>query len=817
MNRYRRVWVVYRKELIDTLRDRRTLIAMVLVPIVLYPVLMIIIVEALRAESGRRQAEHYSICVPTESQRQWLQGALQREDAEWAAQEQAPRPEEAATGETSDTAESGLRARLRGDQLTIVVAGPEQSLWDLVSDQRCHLGVVVEPPPDPANPADSTNRAVQLIYCDTDPRSDFVFRQVTRALENESERIVRARISRLAGEEEILTPLLSSGLSTAGPEQQLAKILAMVVPFLLVVMTVTGAMYPAIDLTAGERERGTLETLAVSPVPVGQVVAGKFGVIVTIAAISTMLNLGSMTAMVHFSKLDQVFSEAMRPSQHAAVAPQEEAAPSVASRPEAWPAAASLSMTTTPSSSPHPTSSSNGLASDSSDVAGRSRALQPRTTSSAPAFSQGDYLQQRRQLEHQARQKIRFLTTAAPIILLAMIPFAMLFGAVMLATCSFARTFKEAQNYMMPVMMAAIVPAMVVSYMPTINLEGITMVVPVANVVILMRESFLGRYPIAAMGVAVLSTCLYAAAAVAVAAKIYGHEAVLFSDVGSYRALLRRRFFKPQSTPSPALALVTIALIFPASFYWQSYLLGADAPVVRFKVVLAGAQLLIFAAPVLLLAWFRKLDVRRTFSLRRPRRRHLLGAVLLALSITPVSILLQQLQFACSPPSAASQKLMQQQVELLSGGSLAGVLLVFALLAGVCEELAFRGFLLAGLRDRLPSWQTVLIVGVVFALFHVNVEKVVLVSLMGMLLALICLRSGSIYPAMLVHVVSNAAGLLISRPAEGEPIRRFLGLGPEVLELTSIHLDARTGLFLAVFLVGLVLAASKGRGTTEDG
>src|SRR5262249_14633022 len=93
---------------------------------------------------------------------------------------------------------------------------------------------------------------------------------------------------------------------TASPQQQFAKVLAMIVPFLLVVMSVTGAMYPAIDLTAGERERGTLETLAVSPVPVGQIVAGKFGVIVTIGMISTALNLGSMTAMVHFSKLDKI-------------------------------------------------------------------------------------------------------------------------------------------------------------------------------------------------------------------------------------------------------------------------------------------------------------------------------------------------------------------------------------------------------------------------------------------------------------------------------------------------------------------------------
>ncbi|MCX7429341.1 MAG: hypothetical protein NTW96_27420, partial [Planctomycetia bacterium] len=64
MSRYHRVWVVYRKELVETLRDRRTLIAMVVVPIVLYPVLMVVLLQALKTETSRRGAEQYSVCVP---------------------------------------------------------------------------------------------------------------------------------------------------------------------------------------------------------------------------------------------------------------------------------------------------------------------------------------------------------------------------------------------------------------------------------------------------------------------------------------------------------------------------------------------------------------------------------------------------------------------------------------------------------------------------------------------------------------------------------------------------------------------------------
>ncbi len=806
MSRYRRVWTVYRKELVDTLRDKRTLIAMILVPIVLYPVLMVVLVEALRIETGRRQAERYVVCVPTEEHRRWLEGVLEREDAEHQDRQEELRRIEQETGEQLGGRDGGLIARMQADQVMVVVADPGESLWDLVVQQKAHVGVLLDPPPDPADPADATNRVVQLIYCDTDPRSEFAFGQVARILGNESERIVKARLAQVPRGEAILTPLAANSISTAGPDQQFAKILAMIVPFLLVTMTVTGAMYPAIDLTAGERERGTLETLAAAPVPVGQIVAGKFGVIVTIAMLSTILNLASMTAMVHFSGMERLASWPMQPR------PQVDTASTVEtlSEQEAESRPADVSAEREghgPPLSAEPTA--GGGAPGSAPASSASLEESGGRSGFAPAGpSQRDYLEQRRQLEQQARQRIGFLKTAAPVVLLAMVPFAVLFGGVMLAACSFARSFKEAQNYMMPVMVAAIIPAMVVSYMPTVKLEGAILVVPVANVVVLMRELLLGRYDLAAMAVTLLSTCLYAVASVAVATRVYGHEAVLFGDVGSYKTLLRRRFIKPRSSPSAALALLAVALVFPLNFYWQSSLIDEASTTERFKLVVAGAQLLIFAVPVLLLSWYAKLDLRATFSLRMPDGRTMLGAALLAISVAPVSLLLQQLQRVYFPPSPVSESLMERQLELLTGGSLWTVLLAFAALPGICEELLFRGFLLAGLRQRRSTAATVLAVGLIFALYHINIEKIPVIALLGMLLAFVCLRCGSIYPAMLLHIVHNGLSLWLTRPDEGAVLRRFFGVVEDGAG-ASIHFDARSAAFILVFLIGLAIVARR--------
>src|SRR5437016_10677595 len=118
MRRFRRVGVVYRKELLETLRDRRTVIAMVVVPIILYPAVMLVLVEAFRKETGRRQTERYSVVVPDEAHRRWLLSIMDREQAEQA--HQFPQDEAAASQPTLGSAEDvvgGFRATLRSEQL----------------------------------------------------------------------------------------------------------------------------------------------------------------------------------------------------------------------------------------------------------------------------------------------------------------------------------------------------------------------------------------------------------------------------------------------------------------------------------------------------------------------------------------------------------------------------------------------------------------------------------------------------------------------------------------------------------------------------
>src|SRR5204862_4986456 len=80
----------------------------------------------------------------------------------------------------------------------------------------------------------------------------------------------------------------------ASASEQGVNVWARLFPFLLVMMSLTGAFYPAIDLCAGEKERGTMETLLISPASRSEIVLGKFLTVVLASVMTALLNLVSM-------------------------------------------------------------------------------------------------------------------------------------------------------------------------------------------------------------------------------------------------------------------------------------------------------------------------------------------------------------------------------------------------------------------------------------------------------------------------------------------------------------------------------------------
>jgi sodium transport system permease protein len=113
------------------------------------------------------------------------------------------------------------------------------------------------------------------------------------------------------------------------------------------------------------------------------------------------------------------------------------------------------------------------------------------------------------------------------VVVLVILPLAVLFSAALMAIAVIARNYKEAQGYIGPLMILVILPAMG-SFIPGVELNMKTALVPIFNLSLVSREVMAGHYPWGPLCIILASTTLYAAAALAVAVWQFRREEVLF-------------------------------------------------------------------------------------------------------------------------------------------------------------------------------------------------------------------------------------------------------------------------------------------------
>lgn len=700
MSQSHRVWIIYRKELLEILRDRRTLTAMVVIPVVLYPLLMLGFLRAAESEEARLRAQEFVIEVPTEQNAADLDAIIK--GVRRASAESAP-AETSAPAATFDIRASDKPITRIGDEVQLKVS------------------LETEPPaPGAVGP---TRLVVHITYNEVHVQSRTAMEELSEVLREFRRLAIRERVVGLveahahrAGVvpidvETILEPMRIEAESVATERQRGGWALGQIIPIILVLMTITGSIYPAIDLTAGERERGTLETLMATPVPPLQLILGKFLVVSTLGMLTAFLNVASVGATMHFSGVTQSITQAM---------------------------------------------------------------------------------------------PVEIPLGVLPLILACMVPFSLLFAAILMAVCSFARTFKEAQSYTMPVILGAMIPAVAVT-LPTARLSGILLVLPVGNMVLLTREIFQGSYLWSQVAIVLVSTSFYAAAAVAVAVKLFGQEAVVFADTGSYKTLLLRRYYRPSSRPTLSQALLVAALLFPASFYAQSLLSGRETD--GFLQTLRWLALVQFAGLFVLLpmalAGYYRINMVETFGLRLPPWRGWLAAILLGGSSWALAHQFVALQARVAPPSDALREAFRIMEAQLVAAPLWQVLLLLAVVPAVAEELFFRGFLLSGLSQGLRKWPAILFSALIFGIFHFIMDRVPVTALLGVALGYLCWQTRSIWPAMLFHLMHN--GLLMTLNAVSPETVEWLGVPDELGGLLPARVLLST---LVAFAAGLLIASS---------
>ena len=107
-------------------------------------------------------------------------------------------------------------------------------------------------------------------------------------------------------------------------------------------------------------------------------------------------------------------------------------------------------------------------------------------------------------------------------------------------------------------------------------------------------------------------------------------------------------------------------------------------------------------------------------------------------------------------PSEAALKEINVLDKLFGAAPMWAVILVIALLPALCEEFAFRGFILSGFRHRGHDWRAIIFTSLFFAITHTILFQQFNAFLLGMLLGYLAVKSRSIWPPVIYHFVHNA-------------------------------------------------------------
>ena len=334
---------------------------------------------------------------------------------------------------------------------------------------------------------------------------------------------------------------------------------------------------------------------------------------------------------------------------------------------------------------------------------------------------------------------------AALLLLFLYAPAAVLLSSSLLLVSGRSKTYKEAQLLFAPVMLVSLAIA-AIPVLPGVALRSAIVLVPIANLGVAAREILTGHYDWALIAAAWAVTA--AAAAVLARASVRtlsAEKLITASDIDA-----------ADLTGGPTLFPRRVgrwfAVLWALLLVWQLNVGGG----VDGRLLIAINMAIFGAAAWLMIARYR-LPVRETLSLRAPPP----AAWLAVLIGAPAGLVLADgVVRLASLAMPIPEAWIEAMAETLGADiPVWQMLFFFAVLPGIFEEIAFRGVLLHGLRSQLKPLQLVLVAGIVFGFFHVDLFRIPPTSLLGVLLVIAVIRSGSIYPAMAWHALHNALAL----------------------------------------------------------
>jgi sodium transport system permease protein len=399
------MWQVYLKELTELMRDKKTLIFVILLPILIFPVLFGIMGTVMTITANKAMKEQHRYVIVN--------------------QQQAPEFAEALfyhknfkQVNTDKTSEADLIAAIRNDEFDLAIIVPDNHI---------------------ASNAELKQSGWKVIY-NQSSQYDFMFGYLKEILQVYQQQLQTNTLKNFNVPQNaldvILNPVLVSKVDTAEKRENIGEKAGAFLAYALILLCFSGAAYPAIDIGAGEKERGTLETLLICPISRTSVVLGKFFTILTTAlltALITVVSLGVWGMLVSSFMNVEAITELVK----------------------------SISLL--------------------------------------------DLL----------------------LMFLLLLPTSAMFSSLLLAISIYARTFKEAQNYISPLTIIVLMPLMV-AMAPGIELDFTTALIPITNIALAIKELMKGTADLGLISVIFASAAAIGGGLIAFCVHWFQQEKVLF-------------------------------------------------------------------------------------------------------------------------------------------------------------------------------------------------------------------------------------------------------------------------------------------------
>lgn len=402
---WRNIIDVYAKELRDTLRDRRTIIWSIVFPVLFIPGLMFGMIGISAKVMKKASGESAPVVL--------------------IGEQNAPE----------------LARRIRGIERFAFEEAPED-LDAAVGSKQIRAAVEIPPEFETAL-ANGEQPALLIRFHSGEFKSESAVSDIRRVATDYRQELVEAKLVDFGLGAKDLEPFILKPQNVASQEQVIARSAGGIVPYVIILMCLVGAMFPAIDLTAGEKERGTMETIVASSVGRTELVLGKFLTVMTTSLSTCVLSL------------------------------------------------ASLAVTAT--------------------------VIVPRLIGAEASGDMKEFVAMARSVDPMGILGL----------LLLILPLTMLFSAVLMSVALFARSYREAQQYIGPLPAVVILPAMI-GLLPGTELSFKTAMIPITGTSLAGKELLAGAFDWSILTVIFASSCVYALIALTITVRQFRREEVLF-------------------------------------------------------------------------------------------------------------------------------------------------------------------------------------------------------------------------------------------------------------------------------------------------